>query len=389
MIIESIQQELRSAGLDGWLFVDHHQRDPLAYRILGLRARGHVSRRWFYFIPATGSPMGLVHQVEPAALDALPGEKLRYMRWQEQEAGLRRILQGSGKVAMQYSLRGAIAYVANVDAGTVELVRSMGVEVVSSAELVQLFEARWTPAMLERHFEAGRHVDEIRREAFDYIRRMTRADKPLTEYDVQQFVMQRFSEAGMVTNCGPIVAVNAHSSDSHYSPPAEGSSIIRRGDLVLLDLWAKMDADDGVYYDSTWMAYCGNVPPARMVAVFEVVMGARDVGIELVNQAMAAGRTIRGCDVDDAVFAFIDSHGHGNHVKHRTGHSLGREVHGVGANIDNTETHDDRAIIPRTCFTIEPCIYLPEFGMRSEINVYVDERGVRVTGELQKQLTLL
>lgn len=389
MNLQAIQAELQKAGFDGWLFFDHHLRDPLAYHVLGLDLASHVTRRWYYFIPARGEPRGLVHRVEPHVLHILPGPKTLYARWQEQEAGLRRILQGATKVAMQYSPRCAVPYVANVDAGTVELVRSLGVDVMSSAELIQVFEAKWTPAQLEMHLEAGRRVDVIRAEAFDFIQHATRAGQPLDEYGVQQFVMRRFQDRGLVTNHPPIVGANVNAADSHYCPPETGSAPIRGGDLVLLDLWAKLDQPDAVYYDITWMAYCGERVPDPMVKAFAVVVGARDAGIQLVQEAMAAGRTLRGFEVDDAVAGYIQARGYGDNIRHRTGHSIGREVHGVGANIDNMETHDERPIIPWTCFSIEPALYLPDFGVRTEINLFVEEGTARVTGAMQTEFVTL
>ena len=279
--------------LDGWLFFDHHLRDPLAYRILGLPTTGHVTRRWYYFIPAQGEPQALVHGVEPHVLDALPGPKTVYVRWQEQQSGLRGILGGAQRVAMQYSPQCAIPYVANVDAGTVESVRGLGVEVVSAAELIQVFEACWTPAMVEMHLEAGRRVDRIRAEAFELVRRETRAGSAIDEFALQQFIMGRFAEAGLITDSPPIVGVNANASDPHYCPGRVGSASIQRGDLILLDLWAKLDDPQAVYYDITWMAYCGDEPPQRISEVFNVVIGARDAGIRAVQQAAAAGRTLR------------------------------------------------------------------------------------------------
>lgn len=389
MNLEGIQTELRSLGLDGWLFFDHHLRDPLAYRVLGLPCAGHVSRRWYYFIPAHGEPRGLVHRVEPHQLDSLPGEKQLYSRWQEQKSALRQLLDGARTVAMQYSPHCAVPYVANVDAGTVELIRSLGTEVVSSAELIQTFEAKWTPAQLELHLEAGRRVDRIREEAFEFIRTATRNGTAIDEYAVQQFVMRRFAESEMVTNHPPIVGVNVNAADSHYCPPETGSAPVRRGDLVLLDLWAKIDVPDGVYYDITWMAFCGDEVPAPMREAFATVVAARDTGIRLVREAMAADEPLRGFEVDDAVRACIESRGMGAYIRHRTGHSIGREVHGVGANIDNFETHDERRIIPWTCFSIEPALYLPDFGVRTEINLFVEEHDARVTGRIQNDFVTL
>lgn len=389
MRLESIQSELQRAGLDGWLFFDHHQRDPLAYRILGLPPESHVTRRWYYFIPVRGEPRALVHRVEPRVLDALPGQKTVYARWQEQETGLHAILGGARRVAMQYSPRCAVPYVANVDAGTIELLRSLSVEIVTSAELVQIFEARWTPAMLEMHLEAGRRVDRIRAETLDFVRRATHGGNAIDEFAVQQFVMRRFAEAGLVTASPPIAGVNANASDPHYSPPQIGSAPVRPGDLLLLDLWAKLDGPDAVYYDITWIAYCGDDPPARMREVFGVVAGARDEGICAVQQAVAAGQTLRGFEVDDVVRGYIEARGFGEFFGHRTGHSIGCEVHGVGANMDNFETHDERPIITGTCFSIEPGVYLPEFGIRSEVNVLVEQSGARATGEIQTEIVRL
>jgi Xaa-Pro dipeptidase len=389
MNLDGLQRELRHAGLDGWLLFDHHCRDPLAYRILGLGAAMHVTRRWYYYIPAQGEPRGLVHRVEPGVLAAVPGEKTVYARWQELEAGLRGLLGDAKKVAMQYSPRCAVPYVANVDAGTVEMVRSLGVEVVSSAELIQIFEARWTPAMLEMHLEAGRRVDRARTEAFDFVRQELHAGRPVDEYTVQQFVMFRFAQSGLVTDHPPIVGVNANASNPHYCPPEAGSSAIRRGDLLLLDLWAKLDDPASVYYDITWMAYCGNDPPHSMREAFDAVLAGRDAGIRRVQEAVAAGLPLRGFEVDDAVRGTIEARGFGSYFGHRTGHSIGREVHGVGANMDNYETHDERPIIPGTCFSIEPGIYLPEFGVRSEVDVYVDEHSARVTGQIQTAFCLV
>lgn len=389
MNLEAIQRELRAAGLDGWLFFDHHMHDPLAYRVLGLNPNAHVTRRWYYFIPAQGEPRGLAHQVEPHRLDALPGVKMAYSRWQEQDAGLRTLLQDAKRIAMQYSPRCAVPYVANVDAGTIESIRSLGAEVVSSAGLIQIFEATWTPAQLEMHLEAGRRVDRIRREAFEHIRQATRAGQPLDEYGIQQFVMQRFLACGLVTDAPPIVGVNVNAADSHYSPQETGSAPVRRGDLVLLDLWAKLDEPDAVFYDITWMAFCGDEVPGRMREAFAVAAGARDAGVRLVQEAVSAGRTLRGFEVDDAVRGTIEARGMGAHVRHRTGHSIGRDVHGAGANMDNFETHDERPVIPWTCFSIEPALYLPDFGVRTEINLFVGEHEARVTGEIQKEFVLL
>jgi Xaa-Pro aminopeptidase len=283
----------------------------------------------------------------------------------------------------------AIPYVAMVDAGTVELVRSLGLEVVSSAELIQAFEARWTPEALEMHLEAGRRVDRVRAEAFALIRERTRNGAPLQEIDVKRFVLESFAKAGMVTDHGPIVGVNANASNPHYEPTKEATAPIRRGDFVLLDMWAKLDRADAVYYDITWTAFCGDSPSDAMCNVFAVVTGARDAAIARVQEAVAAGEALRGCDVDDVARGYIEKRGFGAYFTHRTGHSIGQEVHGNGANMDNFENHDERRVSPWTCFSIEPGVYLPEFGVRSEIDMFVADGEARVTGEIQRELALL
>jgi Xaa-Pro aminopeptidase len=389
MNLAQIQEEIRNQGLDGWLFFDHHVRDPLAYRVLGFTAPRTPTRRWYYFIPAQGEPSGLVHRIESGMLDSLPGEKSRYASWSEQVAGLRKLLAGRRRVAMQYSPLCAIPYVSMVDAGTVELVRQAGAEVVSSAELIQAFEARWTPEQLESHLEAGRRVDRARADAFALIRERTRNGLVLQEIEVKQFVLDSFAKAGLFTDHGPIVGVNANASNPHYEPTGSMTSPIRGGDFVLLDMWAKLDRPGSVYYDITWTGYCGDTPTEEMQKVFAVVTGARDAAIKRVQDAAAAGHPLRGFEVDDVARGFIDSRGFGDFFVHRTGHSIGQEVHGNGANMDNLETHDERRLLPWSCFSIEPGVYLPEFGVRSEVNMFVGEGEARVTGEVQRELVIL
>jgi Xaa-Pro aminopeptidase len=389
MNLAAIQEELRKEKLDGWLFFDHHQRDPLAYRVLGFQPASHVTRRWYYWIPADGEPRGLVHRIEAGRLDMLPGEKARYSSWGEQTGGLRKLVGGARRVAMQYSPLCAIPYVAMVDAGTVELVRSLGVEVVSSAELIQYFEARWSAAALESHLEAGRRVDRVRAEAFEMIGQATRGGGTVQEFAVARFVRERFAKAGLVTPDGPIVGVNANAANPHYEPTAEVTAAIRSGDLVLLDMWAKLDQPGAVFYDITWTGFCGDGPSDAMREVFEVVRGARDAAIRRVQEAVAAGQELRGFEVDDAARGHIASRGYGDYFVHRTGHSIGEEVHGNGANMDNLETHDERRIVPWTCFSIEPGVYLKDFGIRSEVNMFVGDREARVTGEVQRELVAI
>lgn len=381
--LQQIQNRLQAEKLDGWLFFDHHVRDPIAYRVLGLETPRHVSRRWYYWIPAQGAPRKLVHRIEDWMLDPLPGERSEYSSWQEQHRALGDILSGAKLVAMQYSPDCMIPYVSLVDGGTVDLVRGLGCEVVSSAALVQYFEARWTDEQLESHLEAGRRVDAILAAAFAEIGRQVKLEGSVEEFAVAEFIRARFRERQLVTADGPIVAVNANSGNPHYAPTEEKTSPIRNGDFVLIDLWAKLGQPRSVYYDITWTASVGGPPRSEIVNVFEIVSGARHRATAFVNQAIAADKPICGFEVDDLARNHIAGAGFGDRFVHRTGHSIGEEVHGNGANADNLETLDRRPIIPRTCFSIEPGVYLPAFGVRSEIDCYVSETGAGPTGKVQ------
>ena len=389
MQINEIQKALRDEKVDGWLFFDHHQRDPLAYRILKLNPTRTVTRRWYYFIPAQGEPRGLVHAIESGVLSELPGKTQVYSSWGAQVDGIKSMLGGCRRIAMQYSPNCAIPYVSLVDGGTLELVRSAGVEVVTSANLVQLFEARWTAEQLEMHLEAGRRVDRIRAEAFVNIGAALKANRSINEWQVNRFIRDAFEKSGLVTDHGPIVAVNANMSNPHYEPGPEGSREIREGDAVLIDMWAKLDRPGAVFYDITWTGYCGAEPPPAIQNVFEVVRDARDRAVERVQSAMHRNESIQGFNVDDAARGYIKEKGFGEYFVHRTGHSIGEEVHGTGANMDNLETHDERRIISGTCFSVEPGVYLPEFGIRSEVNVYVAPGEAQVTGEQQRRLVAI
>jgi Xaa-Pro aminopeptidase len=389
MRLQEIQEALRNEGLDGWLFFDHHRRDPLAYRVLQFTPGSMLTRRWYYFVPANGEPRGLVHKIEAETLKELPGEITLYAGWQELVDGLRTLVGNAKRVAMQYSPNCAVPYVAMVDAGTVELVRSMGIEVLTSANLIQFFESRWNRVQLENHLEAGRRIDKIRADTFARISERVRGGERITEWEMQQFILDRFRAGGLFTDHGPDVAVNANASNPHYNPTEERCSEIRSGDLVLLDMWAKLDVPDGVYYDITWVGYCGERPPSAIENVFGIVRDARNKAIARVKSAVAAKETLYGYQVDDAARAHIREAGYADAFFHRTGHSIGTEVHGSGANMDNLETHDERRVIPWTCFSIEPGIYLPEFGVRSEVDMFVEETSARVTGEIQEKLILL
>ena len=382
MEFDLIQSTLRENGLDGWLFYDHHRRDPIAYRVLKINPP-MCTRRWYYLIPAEGEPSKLIHRVERQNLAGLPGRELEYSSGKEQHAGLKRILEGKSRIAMQYSALNDIPYVGLVDAGTIELVKSLGVEVVSSADLVQLFEARWSEDALASHLAAGKVVHAAVRAGFAAIRDAMCAGNGITEYDVQQAMLRVFEGGGVVADEGPVAAVNRNTANPHYMPMRDGSLPMGVNDFVLLDVWGKMNKPGAVYFDITWTGFVGVEVPRRYAEVFEMVREARDAAVDFVQASMRSGRTIHGSEVDDVARGIINRRGYGQYFVHRTGHSIGEDVHGNGANIDNFETHDTRQIIPRICFSIEPGIYLPEFGVRSEVNVFIEESRARVTGEIQ------
>jgi Xaa-Pro dipeptidase len=384
-----IQAAIHDEGLDGWLFFDHHIRDAHAYRVLRFDPPQLPTRRWYYFVPSDGAPTKLQHRIEPHILDALPGIPRLYSSWRELEDQLAALVKGLRRVAMQYSPRCNIPYVAMADAGTIELVRELGPEVVTSADLVQLFEARWGNDQLDMHLEAGRRVDAIRQAAFAEIATGLADGRSLTEFNIRAFILSAFDRDGICTDHGPIVAVNANASDPHYEPSPSRSAEIRKGDLVLIDLWGKLRLPKAVYYDITWTGFCGASPPNSMDLVFDVVSGARDAAFEAARSALASGQPMRGCDVDDVAREFIDNRGYAEFFIHRTGHSIGEDVHGAGANMDNFETRDQRKLIAGCCFSIEPGVYLPDFGIRSEVNAFVEPSSVIVTGERQTQLLRL
>jgi Xaa-Pro aminopeptidase len=398
--VADIQSALKEAGLDGWLFYDFRQSDPLAYRILKLDPKQFSTRRWFYFVPAVGEPTRINHAIEQGKLDALPGRRLIYSSWERLHEHLREVLTsaagaqgGSGaRIAMQYSPENSIPYISRVDAGTIELVRSLGAEPVTSADLVQLFEAVWTQEQYDSHIKAADNIHNIIQEAFAEVARKIKLDEPVTEYEIQQFMVQRFEDENMTCNDDhPIVSVNANAASPHYQPNAQKFSPIKRGDFLLLDVWAKQNTPGAVYADQTWTGFVGEEPGEEHVKVFTIVRDARDAAIEFVRENVRAGREIKGAEVDDVSRAVIERAGYGEYFTHRTGHSIGEEVHGNGAHIDNLETRDSRRIIPRTCFSIEPGIYLPgNFGVRSEIDLYVGDGRIEVTGQpIQTELVAI
>jgi len=386
--IHGIQNDLRAAKLDGWLFYDFRGRDPIAQTILQLPP-GMRTRRWYYFVPAKGTPRKLVHKIETESLAALPGDTLFYAGQEELRKNLAKLLGRAKNVAMQYSPKNAIPYVAMVDAGTVELVRSTGVKVVSSADLVQKYEACWSQAQLDSHLAAGAVIDRVVRQAFELAAKNVREKKTFTEYDLKQWILKEFESAGISVDQGPDIAVGPHASDPHYGPTPETASPIREGDLLLLDVWGKMKAAGSVYYDITWVGYLGAKVPEKMAKIFGIVREARDKAVDLIQSSVAAGKPLQGWQVDMAARKVIEKAGYGKYFFHRTGHNIGQTVHGNGVNMDGLETHDVRHLIPKTCNSIEPGIYLPEFGIRSEVNMYIGEKEARVTGAVQKEILAL
>ncbi|MEW6457134.1 MAG: M24 family metallopeptidase [Acidobacteriota bacterium] len=386
--IKIIQSKLKEFNIDGWLFYDFHNRDPIAYRILGLDPGKLATRRWYYLIPASGSPKKLVHSIESTKLDILSGEKYVYLPWNQQQAFLKEILTGIRTLAMQYSPLNSIPYISMVDAGTVELIKSFGIDVVSSADLVQIFEAYVSPEEYKNHKEVGEIIHSILNNSFLEIRQKINQRKKVTEYDIQQSIINSF-KANKLTTDGdlPIVGVNKHSGDPHFDLTESNSSEIKEGDFVLIDLWAKKDIPEGIYFDITWTGYVGDKIPKKYLDTFEIVKNARDKGVEFIKERFKKGEDIFGYEVDDVVRNPIKLSGYGDYFIHRTGHSIGKDVHGNGANIDNLETKDERKLLPGSLFSIEPGIYFKEFGIRSEINVYIsEEKEVIITGPKQEEL---
>ncbi|MCI0567956.1 MAG: M24 family metallopeptidase [Acidobacteria bacterium] len=386
MKLSEIQKALVSSELDGWLLFDFHGLNPIATRVAGLGGAHMMTRRWFGLVPSKGEPVWLHSAIEAHVFADLPGKKIAYVGWRQLEEKLGSILQGHRRVAMEYSPGGAIPYVSRVDGGTLEMVRACGVEVVTSADLVQAFEACWTPEALASHRRSARHLDEIVQRTFHEIASSVGSGRSRTEFEIQQFMMELFRTRELHAE-PPIVAVNANAGNPHYEPVQGKSASIKNGDLVLLDLWCREKADTAVFADITWMGFVGKTVPTRYDDVWHAVSGGRDAAIEYVLGSVREGKILRGCDVDDVARAFIRDRGYDRFFIHRTGHNVGREVHGNGAHLDNLETRDERRLIPRTGFTIEPGVYLPEYGIRSEVNLYIAENGAEVTTSVQDRIT--
>jgi Xaa-Pro dipeptidase len=388
MDLPVIQAALRERNIDAWLFYDHHHRDPIAYRVLGLPAGQMVTRRWFYLIPSDGEPRKLVHKIESGHLDTLPGSKRQYSGWQELFDQVKAILANYRDIAMQYSPNNLVFTVSLVDGGTIDLIRGLGKNVVSSCDLVALFEATLTEEQVKSHFAARDAIDPITTAAFQEIGRRAR-NGGTNEHEIQQWILEAFRRENLVTDDLPVVAVNANSGDPHYAPHPEYSKPIREGDFVLLDIWAKKNTPGAVYYDITWTGYVGKAPSDHMREIFNIVRQARDVGVKTVQAGVSDGKPMAGWEVDHAVRSSIKNAGFEQYFIHRTGHSIATEVHANGANMDDLEIHDERRILPNSLFSIEPGIYLPEFGVRSEVNMLVRPQGAEVTGTIQSELVTI
>ena len=379
--LAAIQTALRDQNLDAWLLYDFRGLNVLARRVIGLPPEQMLSRRWFYLIPAQGEPKKLVHRIEPGALDHMPGPKAIYLKWQELETGVADLLKGFRRVAMEYVARNSNPYVSRVDAGTVELVRSCGVDVTCSGDLIQQFEATWDDEQWKMHLEAAVHTRSAYDVAFAFIADRVQTNGSTHELDVQARILDHFKTHGLYADHPPIVGVGPHSGDPHYEPRPGPDGTIREGSFVLIDLWAKLDKPRAVYSDLTWTGFVGKEVPAKYESIFQIVAAARDAAIARVKDAFAKRQPLQGWQVDMAAREVIEKAGHGPNFCHRTGHSIGQETHGNGANMDGLETKEERRVMPRTCFSIEPGIYLPEFGVRSETNLFIDAAGaVHVTG---------
>jgi len=389
--IAAVQDALKSEGLDGWLLYDFRGINPIALDVTAVaRQGGHLAtRRWYYLIPASGAPRGLVHAIESKTLAHLPGSTERYAGREQLEAGLKRLVGDTRRLAMEYSPRCAIPYVSRVDAGTIELVRQFGVEILSSGDLVQRFSAVWHDPQILTHQAASLKLYRIKDRAFEAIARRTRDGVATTEYDIQQLMVDWFNEEGLVSDAEPNVSAQENAGNPHYLPTANASRAIQKDELVLLDLWGKLDRPGSVYADITWVGYAGRQIPDRFAKAFAAVRDARDAAIALVQSRIRTDKDVRGWEVDRAAATVLRSAGYAEQILHRTGHSLGEEVHGTGVNMDDYETHDDRRLLPGTGFTIEPGVYFKDFGVRSEINMIVQARDAVVTGALQHELVSL
>ena len=388
--VAAVQKALQSHGLDAWLLYDFQGSNPVAYRLAGMGAAGHLAtRRWFYLIPATGEPRALVHAIERYNLDHLPGTKTVYAGREQLEAGLKTVVSGVTRVAMEYSPNNAIPYVSRVDAGTIELVRSLGIDVVSSGDLIQQFEACWSDAAIASHRTASEALYRIKDRAFESVTQRLRDGVPTTEYEIQQQMVGWFGDEGLIAESAPCVSAQENAGNPHYLASAAQHRVIRQNELVLLDLWGKLTTTGAVYADITWIGFTGSQVPERMTKAFAAICAARDAAVTVVQDAAKAGRDVRGFEADRAARKVLQDAGFGDAILHRTGHSLGENVHGNGAHLDDYETHDERRLLPGSGFTIEPGLYFKDFGVRTEINMVWTVAGPEVTGPRQAAIVTL
>jgi Xaa-Pro aminopeptidase len=395
--VRRIQEALREDGVPAWLLFDFHGSNPISRKVVGMASGPDgpkTTRRWFYLVPAQGEPVKIVHRIEPRSLDHVPGDALVYLRWQELRDALAqaigRVPGPNRAVAMEYSPDAALPYLSRVDAGTVEMVRAAGASVLSSADLAQRFDGTLSPEAREDHRRTGLVLNGIMAAAFSRVRDRVRAGAPLTEVSLQAWILERFQADGLVADDPPAVAVNDHAGDPHFTTRAEHDRPLKRGDLLMIDAWGKRTAPGAVYADYTQVAMIDSSIPSKQAEVFAAVRDARDAAIDVVRRALRAGQAIRGCDVDDATRGVIQARGYGDRFLHRTGHSIGEEVHANGVHLDNLETRDERRLIDGTLVSVEPGIYLPEFGIRSEVNLLIDKGEAIVTAEpFQRELPAL
>jgi Xaa-Pro dipeptidase len=388
--IGAVQKALQTDGLDAWLLYDFQGSNPVSYRLAGMGGAGHLAtRRWFYLVPQSGEPQALVHAIERYNLDHLPGTKTVYAGRAQLQAGLAKLLGGLKRVAMEYSPNCAIPYVSRVDAGTIELVRSLGVDVVSSGDLIQQFEARWNDAAIATHRAASERLYRIKDQAFEEVARRLKDGIATTEYDIQQKMVGWFKDEGLVAESAPCVSAQENAGNPHYLATAATHRVIRKDELVLLDLWGKLETPESVYADITWIGFTGADVPERMSKAFGAICAARDAAVTTVQDAARAGREVRGFEADKAARQVLIDAGYEAAILHRTGHSLGENVHGNGAHLDDYETHDERRLLPGSGFTIEPGLYFKDFGVRTEINMVWAANGPEVTGPRQKAILSL
>lgn len=374
MKLSEIQNALTTLNLDAWLLYDFRGINPISQKVAGL-SDAHITRRWFCLIPAQGEPRWLIHRIETSNFTDVPGSVSLYAGWQELNEEMPKILSGVNSVVMEYSPNGSIPYISRVDAGTLEWVRSFGIEIISSGELAQYVEARLTETQYEGHLKSAQQVLQAKDYAFAWIGDQLKSGRTITEYDVQQQILNQFDVNGLITDHPPIVAVNANSGNPHYAPSVSDSSEIKTGDFILIDLWAKQIEPDAVFADTTWVAYAGNTVPDRYVEIFDIVKEARDRAVAFIREKWDANEPIPGYAVDDCVRGYITDKGYGDYFIHRTGHNIGTVIHGNGVNLDNLETRDERVLIEGICFSIEPGIYLSDFGVRTEIDVFLTGAG--------------